>query len=332
MSPAAVDVLGQVLDLLVVRVGAVGVEVADREHAEEAPVPGDREVADAVLRQDRLDLVELALGTDDEHFGRHDLADERRGGVAPLGHDAPEDVALGEDSPESRSVGDDERADAVVVHQTGRVHHGGARRHRDDPDGLLLREEVPCGRHGVFYTPEAAGVNVAAERKPLGILPAVPDAALWVLVLLLVLAGIAGAILPAIPGAPLVFGGLLLGAFIDGFEKVGWLPLVVIGFLTALSFVVDLAATALGAKKAGASPLALVGAAVGTVVGLFFGFVGVLLGPFVGAALGEYVARRDLRQAGRAGFGTWLGILLGSAAKIALMAAMVGVFAVAWLV
>ncbi len=159
-----------------------------------------------------------------------------------------------------------------------------------------------------------------------------PDAALWLLALLLVLAGIAGAILPAVPGAPLVFGGLLLGAFIDDFARVGWFPLVVIGFLMVLTFAVDVAATALGAKKAGASPLALVGAAVGTVAGLFFGFVGVLVGPFVGAALGEYLARRDLRQAGRAGLGTWLGIVLGSAAKIALLLAMVGVFAVAWLV
>ena len=159
-----------------------------------------------------------------------------------------------------------------------------------------------------------------------------PDAALWVLALLLVLAGFAGAVLPAIPGAPLVFAGLLLAAWIDGFAKVGWVPLVLIGLLAALTFVVDLAASALGAKRVGASPLALLGAAVGTVAGLFFGFVGVLAGPFVGAALGEFVARRDLRQAGRAGLATWLGILVGSAAKAALLLAMVGLFAVAWVV
>ena len=159
-----------------------------------------------------------------------------------------------------------------------------------------------------------------------------PDPALWLLALLLVLAGLAGAVLPALPGAPLVFGGLLLAAWIDGFAKVGWFPLVVIGLLAALTFVVDLGATALGAKRVGASPLALAGAAVGTVAGLFFGLVGVLVGSFAGAALGEYAARRDLRQAGKVGLGTWLGIVLGSAAKIALLLAMIGVFAVAWLV
>ena len=159
-----------------------------------------------------------------------------------------------------------------------------------------------------------------------------PDAALWALALLLVLAGLAGAVLPAIPGAPLVLAGLLLGAWVDGFQKVGWFPLTVAGILAALTIAVDLAATALGAKRVGASPLALVGAAVGTVAGLFFGFVGVVVGPFAGAAIGEYAARRDLRQAGRVGLGTWLGIVLGSAVKIGLLLAMVGVFAVAWLV
>ena len=159
-----------------------------------------------------------------------------------------------------------------------------------------------------------------------------PDAALWALALLLVLAGLAGAVLPAIPGAPLVFAGLLLAAWIDGFQRVGWFPLTVAGVLAALTFAVDLAATALGAKRVGASPLALVGAAVGTVAGLFFGLVGVVVGPFAGAAIGEYAARRDLRQAGKVGLGTWLGIVLGSAVKIGLLLAMVGVFTVAWLV
>lgn len=158
-----------------------------------------------------------------------------------------------------------------------------------------------------------------------------PETVLWVLALLLVLAGIAGSVLPVLPGAPLVFGGLLLAAWIDGFARVGWFPLSLIGVLAALTFGVDLASTALGAKKVGASPLALAGAAVGTVAGLFFGIVGVLVGPFAGAALGEYLARRDLRQAGKVGLGTWLGIVLGGAAKIALLLAMCGVFATAWL-
>ncbi len=154
---------------------------------------------------------------------------------------------------------------------------------------------------------------------------------LWTVAVLLVLAGIAGAVLPALPGVPLVFAGLLLAAWIDGFEKVGPLPLVFLALLTLLSFVVDFAATALGAKKVGASRWAVLGAALGTVVGVFFGFLGLLLGPFVGAVIGELVVQKDWRQAGRAGAGTWLGVVFGTAAKLALAFTMVGVFITAYL-
>ena len=150
---------------------------------------------------------------------------------------------------------------------------------------------------------------------------------LWVLAVVFVLVGIVGAILPAIPGTPLVLIGLVLAAWADGFQKVGWFPLSVIAGLTLLSLLVDFAATSLGAKRVGASWLAVAGAAVGTIVGLFFGLPGLILGPFVGAVLGEYLARRNRDQAIKAGFGTWLGILLGTAGKLALIFMMIGVFA-----
>jgi uncharacterized protein len=149
---------------------------------------------------------------------------------------------------------------------------------------------------------------------------------LWVLAVVVVLVGIAGTILPALPGTPLVLLGLVLAAWADGFQKVGWFPLTVIGGLTVLSLVVDFAATSLGAKRVGASWLAVAGATVGTIVGLFFGLPGLILGPFVGAVLGEYLARRNRDQALKAGFGTWVGILLGTAGKLALVFMMVGVF------
>lgn len=149
---------------------------------------------------------------------------------------------------------------------------------------------------------------------------------LWIVAVLLVLVGIAGTILPALPGTPLVLIGLILAAWADGFQKVGWFPLSVIGGMTLLSLVVDFAATSLGAKRAGASWLAVTGAAIGTVVGLFFSLPGLLLGPFIGAVLGEYLARRDRDQAVKAGIGTWIGIMLGTAGKLALIFMMIGVF------
>jgi uncharacterized protein len=153
---------------------------------------------------------------------------------------------------------------------------------------------------------------------------------LWVLAVACVLVGIAGTILPALPGAPLVFIGLVLAAWADGFDKVGPIPLVIIGVLTVLTLVVDFAATSLGAKRVGASWQAVAGAAVGTIVGLFFSLPGLILGPFIGAVLGEYLARRNRDQAIKAGVGTWIGIMLGTAGKLALIFLMIGVFAFAY--
>lgn len=152
----------------------------------------------------------------------------------------------------------------------------------------------------------------------------------YVLAGILVLVGVAGTVLPALPGLPLVFGGMVLAAWAGGFEQVGAPMLVLLGVLTVLSLGIDLLATAMGAKRVGASRLALVGAVVGTVVGLFFGPIGLLTGPFIGALAGELVHGREVRRATRVGFGTWLGILVGTVLKIGLAFAMLGLFAFAW--
>ena len=153
---------------------------------------------------------------------------------------------------------------------------------------------------------------------------------LWIVAILLVLGGIAGSVLPALPGVPLVFIGLLLGAWIDHFQKVGWFTLVVLGLLTLLSFAVDFLATSMGAKRVGASKWAIAGSALGTLAGLFFGIPGLILGPFLGAVAGELLARRGQRQAVRSGFGAWIGLLVGTAGKLALIFTMVGIFLTAY--
>ena len=154
--------------------------------------------------------------------------------------------------------------------------------------------------------------------------------ALWLLCIALVLAGLAGAVLPAIPGPPLVFLGLVAGAAADDFERVGWWTLSALLLLTCLGFAIDFVATVLGAKRAGASRLAVVGAVGGSLVGLVFGLPGLLVGPFLGALAGEWYARRDLRQAGKVGFATWLGMLVAAVAKLLLIFAMLAIFALAW--
>ena len=154
---------------------------------------------------------------------------------------------------------------------------------------------------------------------------------LWVLSLILVGVGMAGVLVPGLPGAPLVFGGLLLAAWADGFQNVGVGTIVILAALTILAFGVDFVSASLGAKRAGASREALIGAALGTLVGIFFGFVGIVLGPFVGAVIGEFLARRNLQQAGRAGAATWIGFILGIGVKLVLAFTMVGIFVLAYI-
>lgn len=149
---------------------------------------------------------------------------------------------------------------------------------------------------------------------------------LLVLGVLLAVVGFAGVVLPALPGAPVLFAGLFLVAFAEGFAHVGGATLAALAVLTALSYAADFLATALGAKRFGASRRAVVGAVLGGIVGLFFGLPGILLGPFAGAVAGELSARRGLREASRAGLGATLGIALGLAAKLALACSMVGLF------
>lgn len=154
----------------------------------------------------------------------------------------------------------------------------------------------------------------------------------WMLAITLIILGVIGTFLPVLPGAVLVFGGMLLAAWIDEFQRVGWITLVILGALTVLVLVIDFVAALMGAKRVGASRLALVGAAVGTVVGLFFGIVGILVAPFIGAVIGELMARGQIEAAARVGFGTWLGMAVGALAKIAVVLAMVGVFVTSYLV
>jgi hypothetical protein len=142
----------------------------------------------------------------------------------------------------------------------------------------------------------------------------------------LVVTGMAGTVVPLLPGIPVVFAGLLLAAWAEGFSKVGTWPMVVIGVLALLSLGIDLVATLLGAKRVGASPQALVGATLGGLIGLFLGLPGLLLGPFIGAVAGELLAQKKLGQAAKAGLGTWAGLLFGAIAKMVAGFLMIAVF------
>ena len=138
--------------------------------------------------------------------------------------------------------------------------------------------------------------------------------------------------LPVVPGTVLVWGGIVLGAWIDDFTRVGTTTVVVVSVLAVLAWGLDYVAGLMGAQKAGASKQALLGAGLGTVAGLFMGLVGVLFMPLVGAAVGEYLARKDQARAVKVGVSTWIGIMVGLIAKVVLAFIMVGIFVAALLI
>ena len=155
-----------------------------------------------------------------------------------------------------------------------------------------------------------------------------PDQAmvLWILAAICTVTGFAGMLLPILPGAPILFLGILFGAWADNFQYVGFWTLLLMAVLTACTYLIEFLASAMGAKKFGGSNRAMWGAALGGIVGIFFSIPGIILGPFVGAVLGELSLQRSLDQASRAGFGTVIGLALGIAGKLAIGMTMIGLF------
>ncbi len=137
----------------------------------------------------------------------------------------------------------------------------------------------------------------------------------WALSLLLLAVGFLGVWLPAVPGLPL----MALGAFVHKLLVPGvlsWWTVGIFAAVAALGFGVDVAATALTSRRAGATKAGVWGAVVGGLVGLFFGLPGLLLGPVLGAAAGELVlSRRSPAAAVKSGVGAAVGVLAGSLGK-----------------
>jgi hypothetical protein len=154
-------------------------------------------------------------------------------------------------------------------------------------------------------------------------------ALLWSLAAALVIVGVVGIVMPALPGHWVIFAGLMVGAWAEGFSRVGIWTMVVIGLIALASYFVDFVAAGLGAQRYGASPRAVAGAALGTLLGFVLGLPGLLIGPFIGAVIGEMTVKRDLARAGRVGAAAWIGFLVGTAVKVGLAFAMIAIFTAA---
>ncbi len=157
------------------------------------------------------------------------------------------------------------------------------------------------------------------------------DIALYVLAGALIVGGLIGAVLPTLPGIPMIFGGIWLAAAVDGYRHLGAGWLIGLGALAALGVLMDFIAAAIGAKRVGASKQAVWGATIGTFAGLFFGLPGLILGPFAGALLGEFTSSKSVLRSAHVGLGTWLGLLFGVLVKLVISLMLVGLFGFAML-
>jgi len=158
------------------------------------------------------------------------------------------------------------------------------------------------------------------------------DLVFYTLGALLIVGGLVGAILPSLPGIPMVFGGIWLVAAVNDYRHLGLWWLLLIGALGTVGVIVDFVAGTLGAKRVGASKRALWGASLGTLVGMFFGIPGILIGPFAGALIGELSSGTSVLRSAHVGIGTWIGLLLGALVKLVISLVMVGLFGFAMLV
>jgi uncharacterized protein len=143
---------------------------------------------------------------------------------------------------------------------------------------------------------------------------------------LLLILGLAGSVVPLLPGTPLIFLGALVYAVATDFTSVGAGRLLILAALAVCAYVVEHAAGALGTKRYGGSRWAMSGAVLGAVVGLFFGPLGLILGPVVGAIAGELIRTGRLEQSVRSGFGALVGMLAGAVGSFAVAVVMVALF------
>ena len=148
--------------------------------------------------------------------------------------------------------------------------------------------------------------------------------ALWIVALALMLIGLAGVVLPVVPGPPVVYTGILVLAAAYRFERISILSLVALGVLALALVAVDIAASAAGTKRFGGTWRGALGAAIGGIVGLVGGPLGLVAGCLLGAVAGEMLGGKERNEALRAGTGAVLGLLAGAVIKGAACVGMIG--------
>lgn len=141
------------------------------------------------------------------------------------------------------------------------------------------------------------------------------DIFLLVIAALLILVGIIGCIVPGLPGVPLAYAGLWIAQAAERIDF-SWQMLLVWGIVTIVVSILDYIVPAWGTKQFGGTKYGVWGSTIGVFAGLFFGALGVIIGPLVGAVLGELIGGKEINEALKAGWGSFIGLLFGTIIKL----------------
>ena len=142
------------------------------------------------------------------------------------------------------------------------------------------------------------------------------DYFLLALAIVLMIVGIAGCLLPVLPGPPLSYVGLVVLHF-TRFADISKNLFIILAIVAVVVTVIDYVVPIWGTRRFGGSKYGVRGATVGLIIGLFLGPLGIIIGPFIGAVVGELIFKDDIKYALKAGFGSLLGFLTGVGLKLA---------------
>jgi uncharacterized protein YqgC (DUF456 family) len=149
----------------------------------------------------------------------------------------------------------------------------------------------------------------------------------WFITIVFFAVGLIGTVLPFLPGTTIILAAAIVHRVMLGPEKsIGWSVIAVLVLLTLVTYAIDFLGGYFGAKYFGATRWGAVGAIIGAVIGLFFGLIGLFVGPVVGAIIGEFVAGKKAIDAGRAGWGSFLGNLGAMIGKFMIALVMISFF------
>src|SRR5438876_9757558 len=151
----------------------------------------------------------------------------------------------------------------------------------------------------------------------------------WLFTIVLFAVGLIGTVLPIVPGTTIILAAAVIHRMMLGAEKsIGWRSIAVLVLLTLATYALDFLGAYFGAKYFGATKWGMCGAIFGALAGLFFGIIGLFVGPVIGAVAGEFIAGKRMIDAGRAGWGSFLGNLGAMLGKLIIAVAMITIFLV----